>query len=258
MTNLQTSPPRPSLAERETVMGTVVTFELFGELEANRSHVALSRARAVLRRADATFSTYKPASPISLIRRGELDEADAPVIVRQVLASCAELRELTDGWFDPWKMPGGVDPSGYVKGWAAAEALAALAPTADGVVVNAAGDVATAGHPRDADPFRIGVVAPVDRHRLAFVVTSRGAVATSATYERGEHLFDPHDGCFRSRVASATVCGPDLAVADALATALAVAGPPGLAMLQRFPGYDAALVGHDGRLESTAQFPFAS
>ena len=25
---------------------------------------------------------------------------------------------MSGGWFDPWAMPGGVDPTGLVKGWA--------------------------------------------------------------------------------------------------------------------------------------------
>ena len=55
---------------------------------------------------------------------------------------------------------------------------------------------------------------------------------------RGEHLIDPWSGKPAARVASATVTGPDLGLADALATALAVAarGP-------RFPGADSGLRG---------------
>ena len=43
-----------------------------------------------------------------------------------MLARCAVARDLSGGWFDPWAVPGGFDPSGYVKGWAAQHALAAF------------------------------------------------------------------------------------------------------------------------------------
>jgi hypothetical protein len=55
-------------------------------------------------------------------------------------------RDLSGGWFDPWAVPGGFDPSGYVKGWAAQNALAAFRSNGIcGVLVNAAGDIASSG-----------------------------------------------------------------------------------------------------------------
>ena len=46
-----------------------------------------------------------------------------------------------------------------------------------------------------------------------------GAVATSGAYERGAHIVDPHTGRPPRGVLSVTVVGPDLATADAYATA---------------------------------------
>ena len=81
-----------------------------------------------------------------------------------MLEECRRLRELSRGWFDPWAMPGGVDPTGYVKGWAAQCCLALLAPSgASGILVNAAGDLAAAGHPPGAAAWRIGIAEPSAR-----------------------------------------------------------------------------------------------
>src|SRR5258706_10935316 len=66
---------------------------------------------------DAMFSTYKPDSPVSRLARGEITRAEAPSLVRHVLARCDELRDETLGYFDAWA-GGRLDPSGYVKGWA--------------------------------------------------------------------------------------------------------------------------------------------
>ena len=65
------------------------------------------------------FSTYRDDSQVSEIRAGQLDIADADPLVKEVWDSCLLARELTDGAFDPWKVDGGFDPSGFVKGWAA-------------------------------------------------------------------------------------------------------------------------------------------
>jgi thiamine biosynthesis lipoprotein ApbE len=46
--------------------------------------------------------------------------------------------------------------------------------------------------------------------------------------------------------------GPDLGFADALATALAVAGEPGLALID---GYEALVINPDGGNRRTKRFP---
>ena len=166
-------------------------------------------------------------------------------------------RSLSDGWFDPWAMPGGFDPTGYVKGWAAQRALGALSmPGVTGAIVNAAGDVVASGRPGTGRPFRVAIVDPSNRQRFVCVVELEGGIATSGTYERGAHLIDPRTGQPASRAASASVTGPDLGLADALATALAVAGPAGLDFIEPIEGYEGFVIGYDGSWQSTGRFPF--
>jgi FAD:protein FMN transferase len=58
------------------------------------------------------------------------------------------------------------------------------------------------------------------------VVTARDhAVATSGTAERGPHIVNPVVGRPASGLASLTVAGPSLALADACATAAFAMGP---------------------------------
>lgn len=255
--------PQP-VSQLQTVMGTVITIDVYPQPGVSREQAEHLRqpiedACAIMRRADEVFSTWQPDSPVSRLRRGEITLADAPAEVASVVAACTAAREMSGGWFDPWAMPGGFDPTGYVKGWAAQRALAALAP-ADGVagaMVNAAGDIASCGGLPTGQPFRIGIADPAAPTRLAEIVELTGSLATSGAYERGPHLVDPHSGRPATRVASASVTGPDLGLADALATALAVAGPAGLDVVAAVAGYAGLIIGFDGTKSSTPGFPFA-
>ena len=83
------------------------------------------------------------------------------------------------------------------------------------------------------------------------------AVATSGPYERGAHLIDPATGRPASRAASATVTGPSLALADALATAVAVGGDEALALVAGLPGYAGYLIRPDGSEADTGGIAFA-
>ena len=250
------------LVHVEHVMGTAVSLHLRVRASARELSAtvgpALERACAALHDADAVFSTWNPQSPLSKVRSGTLALEAAPEEIHEVLDTCRYVRALTGGWFDPWAMPGGVDPTGYVKGWAAQRALAEFAASgASGVLINAAGDIASAGLLPSGEPFRIGIADPFAPQRLAAIVRLTGTIATSGTYERGPHLIDPRTGEPGTRAASATVTGPDLGLADALATALAVAGEAGLDLLGRFDGYQGLVIGHDRSRAWTEHFPFA-
>jgi thiamine biosynthesis lipoprotein len=237
-------------------MGTVVTLDIYApEGEAIDSLSATVALRRRMHRVDAVFSTYREHSPISRLRRGEVELAELPPEVAEVLALCEHARTLTDGWFDPWAIPGGVDPTGLVKGWSVERALDDLVALGFGrLVINAGGDIATRGAPEEGVLWRFGVQDPHHAERLAGVVLVEHAIATSGTYERGAHLYDPIAHRARHAVASATVVGPDLALADACATALCVAGPE---LLESFSaeGYLSMVITDRGELLLGEGFP---
>lgn len=238
-------------------MGTVVTLSLFHSLgiEPEAAQPYFDEAASVLHGADRVFSTYKHDSPLSRLRRGEMALGEAPPEVAEVLDLCRVAREATGGWFDPWAMPGGVDPTGLVKGWATGRALSVLAAAGtDGALVNAAGDLASCGVVAPGQLFRAGIADPASPGTLAAVVTLDGALATSGTYERGSHLLNPHTHVRESAVASASVTGPDPALADAFATALCVGGAEVLERLEHVGGYEALLIGFDGSRRLTPGF----
>jgi len=196
---------------------------------------AIDRTQSFFYQVDNIFSTYKDQSEVSRLRRGELSIADCNADLQEVWGLCVVAKELTDGSFDPWCVEGGFDPSGYVKGWAADRAITILKSAGvEHIQINAAGDLSLAGGVEPGKPWSIGIRHPEEAHTIVkvFDITD-GAIATSGTYERGSHIKDPHTGLIAIGARSATVYGPDGGVADALATALIVAGRDGAYLFQK-------------------------
>lgn len=236
----------PTAARTFGVMGTVVSFTVLG-LGEDAAHAALDQACQVLREADETFSLWKPGSPVSRLRRGETELAQVPPDVAEVLELCRTARSWSRGWFDPWAMPGGIDPTGLVKGWAVERARDVLREAgATGALVSGGGDLAVFGRPARGRKWRAGIQHPWRRDALAGIIEVRAAAATSGSYERGPHLIDPRTGRPGHRGVSATVTGPSLALADALATAVAVGGDDALEAVGALGEYGGYLIRPDG------------
>lgn len=204
-------------------MGTAIT--LGGEgLDDALADGFFARVRVL----EGLLSGYRPDSQVSLIAAGELGVDDADPAVREVLARCEGLRALTRGDFDhrPLLPTGPVlDVNALAKGWIIEDAALALRMSGAEFFVNAGGDVLATRRGGDRR-WRVGVQHPGDRGAVVGVFEVAGAaVATSGTYERGEHirLSGP------PVLTSATVVGPDLGEADALSTAVYASGqcPPG-------------------------------
>lgn len=229
-------------------MGTVVSFAVDpGDSSSSEALGAIRSALEEMRSADEIFSLWKPESPMNRLRRGEQIGAFADI--DEVLELCVRAKELSRGWFDPWAAPGGVDPTGLVKGWAAGRAVAAIGRAGmHAAMVNAGGDIAVL----PGTSWRIGIRHPWRPDALACVVETDRALATSGCYERGPHLVSPRAG--GAIAASATVAGPDPGLADALATALAVAGHEGIEIVASLDGYDGYLIHADGSEDATEGF----
>ena len=232
------------------VMGTTVSIDVRDE---GVPLSALEAAVETLRELDARFTTYRDDSEIKRLERGELATGDAHPDVREVLAACTVLRAESDGAFDAWR-DGSLDPSGYVKGWAAERAADVLrASGASSFALNLGGDVICAGEASPGAAWRVGVRHPRAADEMALVLGVRDkAIATSGSYERGEHVVDARTGRASGDWRSITVLAADLATADAIATAALAMGEPGPAWAARRPGCDVAAIDADGRLWTTA------
>jgi FAD:protein FMN transferase len=243
---LDTGRRRPQVRE---IMGMPIGIDV------RDADVDVEVAFASLRQADAIFSTYKPDSDISRLDRGELTLAECAPEVDEVLTQCLALERETDGYFSV-RPAGRLDPSGLVKGWAVARAARLLAGAgAANFCINAAGDVVACGRPTPERRWRVGIRHPEDRHALAAVVEVEDlAVATSGEYEQRGHIVDPRTGARPTGLLSVTIVGPDLALADAYATAAYAMGADGPAWTATLEGYDAMCITDDHRVLTTPGF----
>ena len=233
-------------------MGTVISIDVRDpEIPESVVDAMLARLAAIEER----FSTYRPDSEISRIADGTLAEEDASAEVRFVLGMCDDLHRTTDGWFDArgHRSDGRLDPSGLVKGWAVEEATLLLDDAgARNYSCNCGGDVIARGEPEPGRPWRVGIRHPDRADSVARVLAIRDlAVATSGTYERGEHIRDPRTGLAPTGLLSVTVVGPSLTWADVYATTAFAMGTPGPAWVATHAGYGALAITSDERLVRT-------
>lgn len=244
----------------EEVMGTVVSIELADDLPEDRLSALIASTCVWLHEVDARFSTYRDDSEVCRFRRGEIPLDACSDDMRHVLDRCADLWQETGGYFDAYA-GGPLDPSGYVKGWSVEVASRRLFEAGSTRhYIGAGGDIRMRGTGPGGRPWRVGVRHPWEADKLAWVLAvTDGAVATSGTYERGAHVWNPVAGAPAKGLRSVTVTGPDLSVADAYATAALAMGVTGLSWLakQSGGGYESAAVTDDGRAFTSPGLPIA-
>jgi thiamine biosynthesis lipoprotein len=238
----------------ERVMGTVVSIDVrdpeAGAPGRGAMDAAVEAAANWLHEVDARFSPFRADSEIRRLDRGALTLDDCHPDVRHVLRACEDLRRATGGAFDVrgHRRDGGLDPSGFVKGWAVDEAAGVLtAAGARSFAINAGGDIVTRGEAAPGRAWRVGIRDPAHGGRIAAVLAVRnGAVATSGLYERGDHIRDARSGAVPAAYASITVLGPSLGRADAWATAAFALGGAGPATVAALPDLGVLAIDHAG------------
>jgi thiamine biosynthesis lipoprotein len=245
----------------QQIMGMPISLALRGRhTDDGEALSAWADVVARLREVDLVFSTYREHSYISRLGRGEITVADCPPEVAEVLVLGEAARQESSGAFNVWR-PGvdgtlSLDPSGVVKGWAverAAEPLRAL-PGTD-FCLSAGGDMLCRTANPAGTPWRIGIEDPTDPRRIVAVVpVHSGAIATSGTSRRGQHLVDARNHRTPSGVASVTVLARSLTWADIDATAAYAQGRDAAAWLATRPGRTGFVVWDDGT-STTVQGP---
>ena len=250
-------------------MGSIASLAVPAEAADERT---VDRAVGLVRdwfdEVEAALSPYRADSDLCRWRDGDLPLDDSAHL-GEMIQACHALARLTEGGFHPYDRAGRFDPTGYAKGWAIERGLDVLAGAGIGAAcLGIGGDQQMLGRAHPNRPWRVAIVDPSERGRIAAVVTApadggRFAVATSGEAERGEHIWPAAGLALRAAelgsgaaLASITVVGPLLGVADGFATAIwahARTAPLDQAWAWLVgTGYEALAVDRLGRVRGTA------
>lgn len=239
------------MKQTKLIMGMPITIEIVDSDNAK----LLADTFRLFRDVDNRYSTYKTDSEISGINQG-LPKAKWSAQMRHVLSLCDDTKKQTNGYFDI-EHNGKLDPSGLVKGWAIWEAAKLLRK--QGVrnfYIEAGGDIQTCGKNTEQQPWTIGIRNPFKHDEIIKVLRVKNkGVATSGTYIRGQHIYNPHQPAAPlTGVQSLTVVGPNIYEADRFATAAFAMGKNGIAFVENAPGLEGYMVDDQGIATFTSGF----
>lgn len=213
------------------------------------THEELDRVFGYFHTVDARFSTYKHSSEVSRFNRGEIGLEQLSLDFLEILSLAEEAHQRTQGYFDIRTPDGLSDPSGLVKGWAIWNAARLVKDMGySDYWVEAGGDIATSGVSPSGFPWSIGVRHPFDAQSVVQVIYPQGrGVATSGTYTRGMHIYDPYTGrSVETPYVSLTVVAPDVYEADLWATAAFAMGADAMPVLEATSGLEAFAIDTQG------------
>ncbi len=235
-------------------MGMPITIEI---CDLNTDALIIEKVFSYFTRTDERFSTYKYGSEISQLNRGELLEHEFSPEMKEVLLLAEITKQETRGYFDICTLDGHLDPSGIVKGLAILRAGALIREASfENFYIEAGGDIESQGYNSSGLPWRVGIKDPFDPKRIVKIITPNGSgVATSGTYERGEHIYDPIN---KTRtvgdIISITVVGRNVYEADRFATAAFAMGSKGIAFIEDTPNTEGYSIDSSGIGTMTSGF----
>lgn len=235
------------------LMGMPITIEVIDSI-ATKSD--LDAIFSYFHQIDERFSVHKTTSEITKINEGKISREKYSDDMKTIFLLAAETKKLTHGYFDI-AHNGIRDPSGIVKGWAIYNAANLLKKRGfKNYYVDAGGDIQVSGKNSKGEPWRIGIKNPFQQDEIVKVlaITDKG-VATSGTYIRGQHIYDPISGNRPIKdIVSLTVIGPNVYEADRFATAAFAMRRQGIAFIERLSGFEGYMIDEDGIATYTSGF----
>ena len=215
------------------VMGTIAAVQVRGGSAGYGLPISTYRKSAggAFAEVERLLNAHDAESEIS--RLAPLDEEEILVKCDPRMKPCYEaafkLMRASGGAFNPrWKGPGTLDLGAIAKGFAVDLAAESIYVDGNDVLLDLGGNLkALEGEGGSHKPWKTGVKDP-DGGGFAAVADLREgeALATSATYYRGSHIYDGRTGRPVSNdVASVTVLCRSAMWADGLSTVLFILGP---------------------------------
>ena len=104
--------------------------------------------------------------------------------------------------------------------------------------------------------WRVGIRNPFDSEEIVKVLSATDCgVATSGTYVRGQHIYNPFDeNQMITEVLSLTVIGPDIYEADRFATAAFAMGRDGINFIESLKGFEGYMIDKEKQATFTTGF----
>ena len=264
------------------LMGTFVAIHISGTTESHANE-AMEQAFLEMGRLETLLTRHDASSPLSLLNKGG-QLRDCPKELIHVTQAASRLHQRSNGAFDPTVLPllearqnkadsriqreasaligmervsmsakelrfqqTGMKMSldGIAKGHIADAGAATLTRLGiQNFLIDAGGDIVARGS-KAGKPWKVAVQDPTGQGTYPAVCSLReGAIATSGSYENGQHIIDPAGKTAMSAI-SATVIAPTAMEADALATALCVMPNP-IAFIDSMPGTACLIIRPDG------------
>jgi thiamine biosynthesis lipoprotein len=244
------------MKKNRVLMGMPIAVEIANG-DATAQEAAIEKVFEYFKHVDEKFSTYKDTSEITAINKKEIDGAQWSEEMQLVFTLAEETKKASDGYFNIQKPDGSYDPSGLVKGWAIWNAAQILIKEGfPDFYVDAGGDIQPYGTNEEGRPWAIGIKNPWNERENIKIVYAKNneGVATSGTYIRGEHIYDPHTGGAANAIASLTVIGPNIYEADRFATAAFAMGKEAIRFIESLPGFEGYMIDNDKIATMTTGF----
>lgn len=242
------------MKDTRIIMGMPISIEIVDSIG---SEDAIEKTFAYFVSVDERFSTYKHDSEIMRINRGEIGGPEYTTQTRQVFALAEQTKKETHNYFDIKKPDGSLDPSGIVKGWAIQQAAVQLSDKGyANFYIDVGGDIQSQGVNASGETWSVGIRNPFNLPEIVKVIYPRGlGVATSGTYIRGQHIYNPHAlGEKLTDIVSLTVIGPNILEADRYATGAFAMGRDGVYFIETLSGFEAYAIDSDGIATMTTGF----
>ena len=233
-------------------MGMPVTVAI---VDATAARNDLEKIFDYFRAVDDRFSPFKKTSETSEVNRG-LPEKDWSRDMKAVVALAEKTKQETGGYFDMMTPEGTWNPVGIVKGWAIKNAADILRHAGfRNFYVDAGGDIEASGVNARGEKWSVGIKNPFRQDEIVkkLFITDVG-IATSGTYIRGEHIYDPQTKKPVREIVSLTVVGPDVCEADRFATGAFAMGKQGIRFIEERAGLEGYMMDKNGTATMTSGF----
>lgn len=241
------------IQETRIIMGMPVTIAI---ADPAATPEALEKIFAYFHTVDERFSPFKATSEVSARNRPGEKENDASADMKDILMLAEKTKRETNGYFDVMTPEGIFNPSGIVKGWAIWHAADLLRTAGfENFFVDAGGDIQPYGTNAEGEKWRVGIRNPFKDDEIvkAIFVKDEG-VATSGTYVRGEHIYDPKTRKPANEIVSLTVVGPNVLEADRFATGAFAMGKQGIHFIEELAGFEGYMIDNNGIATMTSGF----